>query len=29
MELTEEETIEKYGTLCEHCNWNCLLPYEF
>ena len=19
----------KYGTLCEHCNRNCLLPYEY
>ena len=29
MELTEDEVIKKYGTLCTHCSPNCLLLYEF
>ena len=29
MELTEDETIEKHGKRCGHCNRNTLLPYEF
>ena len=29
MNLTEDETIEKYGKLCRHCNRNTLLPYEY
>ena len=26
--MTEDEIIEKHGTLCKHCNRNTLLPYE-
>ena len=29
MELTEDETIEKYGKNGGHCNRNTLLPYEY
>ena len=29
MELTEDQVFKKYGTLCKHCNRNCLLPYVF
>ena len=29
MEPTEDEIIEKDGTLCKHCDRNMLLPYEF
>ena len=29
MELTEDESIEKYGKRCGHCNRNTLLPYEY
>ena len=29
MELTEDETIQKYGKCCGHCNRNTLLPYEW
>ena len=28
MELTEDETIQKYGKRCGHSNQNTLLPYE-
>ena len=29
MELTEDKTIQKYGSRCEHCSRNILLPYEY
>ena len=29
MELTEDENIEKHGTLCKLFNWICLIPYEY
>ena len=29
MELTEDETIQKYARRCGHCNRNTLLPYEY
>ena len=29
MELTENETIQKYGKHCGHCNRNTSLPYEY
>ena len=29
MELTEDESIQKYGKHCGHCNRNTLLPYEY
>ena len=29
MELTEDEFIKKYGTICKHCCPNFLLPYEY
>ena len=29
MELTEDESIEKYGKRCGHCNRNTLLPFEY
>ena len=29
MEKTEDETNEKYGKHCGHCNQNTLLPYEY
>ena len=29
MELTEYDTIQKYGKNCRHCNRNTLLPYEY
>ena len=29
MELSENETIEKYGKYCGHCNRNTPLPYEY
>ena len=29
MELTEDETIQKYGKNCGHCNQNILLPYDY
>ena len=29
MELTEDESIEKYGKHCGHCSRNTLLPYEY
>ena len=28
MELTEDETIQKYAERCGHCNRKTLLPYE-
>ena len=27
--MTEDETIEKYGKHCGHCNQNTLLPYQY
>ena len=29
MELTEDETFQKYGKHCGHCNRNTLLAYEY
>ena len=29
MELSEDQTIEKYGKHCRHCNRKMLLPYEY
>ena len=29
MELTEDQTIQKYAKNCGHCNRNTLLPYEY
>ena len=29
MKLSEDETIEKNGKRCGHCNRNTLLPYEY
>ena len=29
MELTEDQTIEKYAKKCLHCSRNTLLPYEY
>ena len=29
MELTEDERIKQYGTLCKHCGRNTLLPNEY
>ena len=29
MELTENETIQKYAKRCRHCNRNTRLPYEY
>ena len=29
MELTEDQTNEKYGKRCGHCYRNTLLPYEY
>ena len=29
MELTADETIQKYGKTCGHCNRNTSLPYEY
>ena len=29
MELTEDEIIKKYGTLCKHCGRNMFLPPEY
>ena len=29
MELTEDETTQKYGKQCAHCSQNTLLPYEY
>ena len=29
MQLTEDETTQKYGKRCGHCNRNNLLPYEY
>ena len=29
MELTEDQTIEKYAKICGHCNRKTLLPYEY
>ena len=29
MNLSEDQTIERYGKKCEHCNRNTLLPYEY
>ena len=29
MELTEDEIIEKHCKICDHCNRNTLLPYEY
>ena len=29
MELTEDESIQKYAKKCLHCNRNMLLPYEY
>ena len=28
MEITEDETIQKYANQCGHCRRNFLLPYE-
>ena len=28
MELTDDETIQKYGKRCGYCNRKSLLPYE-
>ena len=29
MNLSEDETIQKYAKNCGHCNRNTLLPYEY
>ena len=29
MQLSVDETFEKYGKHCGHCNRNTLLPYEY
>ena len=29
MEVTEDETIEKYAKKCGHCSRNTSLPYEY
>ena len=29
MEVTQDEVIKKYGTLCKPCNRKCLKPYEY
>ena len=29
MQLTEDEIIKKYGTLCKHFDRNCNFPYEY
>ena len=29
MELTEDETIQRYAKKCGHCNQNTLRPYEY
>ena len=29
MEMTEDQTIEKYAKRCGHCKRNTLLPYEY
>ena len=29
MNLSEDQTIEKNGKNCGHCNLNILLPYEY
>ena len=29
MELTEDESIQKYAKRCGHCNRNAILPYEY
>ena len=28
MNLSEDETVEKYANQCKHCSQNTLLPYE-
>ena len=29
MQLSKDQISEKYGTNCDHCNPNTLLPYEY
>ena len=29
MELTENETVQKYAKRCGHCNRKTLLPYKY
>ena len=29
MQLSQDESIQKYAKRCGHCNRNTLLPYEY